>query len=233
MTMYRRALGTVAVSLVASGCAPHSPLLRQDCYDADRQLTSALDPLEANRAIGCGTTDQRGRVPECEAYRREIERLAIVCSGHLPTLMANAVIAYDARQLAKAQQFLDQLFEQRPVPPDAAVLRARIAVEEGNLPFARRILEQQIKLAPAHAGLRETLGATLYLSGQMADAQRELAMAAELGAPAWRIAYHLGLIAEAEGQIENARRFYNDAVAANPAFDTAQARLKGLGRGSQ
>jgi tetratricopeptide (TPR) repeat protein len=208
-------------------------LLRQDCYDADRQLTSALDPLEANRAIGCGTMDQRGRISECEAYRREIERLAIVCSGHLPTLMANAVIAYDARQLAKAQQFLDQVFEQRTVQPDAAVLRARIAVEEGNLPFARRFLDQQIKLAPAHAGLRETLGAALYLSGQMADAQRELAMAAELGAPRWRIAYHLGLIEEAGGRAEDARRLYGEAVAGNPEFAPAQARLKGLGRGSR
>jgi tetratricopeptide (TPR) repeat protein len=234
MTMYRRALGMIAAALLASACAPpRAPLLRQDCYDADAQLSAALDPLEENRALGCGAKDAAGRSYECEAHRREIERLAMVCPGHVPTLMANAVLAYDARQAARAQQFLDQIFEQRAARPDAAVLRARIAIDEGNLPFARRFLDQQIRLSPDHAGLREALGATLYLSGRMADAQRELTAAADLGAPRWRIAYHLGLIEEAAGRTEDAKRFYAEAVAGNPDFAPAQARLKGLGRGAK
>jgi tetratricopeptide (TPR) repeat protein len=159
----------------------------------------------------------------------EIERLALVCPAHVPTLMANAVIAYDEQRPARSQQFLDQILAQPGSHPDAAVLRARIAVDEGNVPFARRLLEQQIRLAPDHAGLRETYGGALYLERQWPEARRELNAAAALGAPTWRIAYHLGLIEEAQGQFDAARRYYAEALAGNPAWAPAQSRLKGLG----
>ena len=35
------------------------------------------------------------------------------------------------------------------------MLRARIAAEEGNLPLARTLLAEQIRLTPNHSGLRE------------------------------------------------------------------------------
>jgi Flp pilus assembly protein TadD len=77
--------------------------------------------------------------------------------------------------------------------------------------------------------LRETYAAALYLTGQTEEARRELDVAADLGAPRWRIAYHLGLIEEASGQVENARRLYGEALAGNPGWAPAQSRLKGLG----
>lgn len=215
-----------AALLVATACATTSPLVHQECYDADAQLVAVLQPLEALRATGCA--GGAGHVSECERLRHEIERLVLVCPGHVPTLMANAVIAYDEHQPVKSQQFLDQILADARSHPDAAVLRARIAIEEGSLPFARRLLKQQIRLAPDHAGLHETYGATLYLERQLPDAARELAAADALGAPRWRIAYHLGLVAEASGRVEEARRYYTEALAANPGWAPAQSRLKGL-----
>lgn len=217
-----------AAILVANACATTSPLVRQECYNADAQLVAVLEPLEALRAKGCDGGAGQGRTSDCGRLRREIERLALVCPGHVPTLMANAVIAYDEHQPVKSQQFLDQILAEARSYPDAAVLRARIAIEEGNLPFARRLLKQQIKLTPDHAGLHETYGATLYLERQLPDAARELAVAGELGAPSWRIAYHLGLVAEASGRLEEARRYYTEALEANPGWAPARSRLKGL-----
>jgi Flp pilus assembly protein TadD len=69
----------------------------------------------------------------------------------------------------------------------------------------------------------------LYLDRQWANAIRELTAAQELGAPLWRVSYHLGLVAEAQGQIDEARRRYTDALEANPGWPIAQARLTGLG----
>jgi predicted Zn-dependent protease len=142
--------------------------------------------------------------------------------------MANAVLAYDDQQPAEAQQLLDLILVQQRSHPDAAVLRARIAVEEGNVPFARRLLEQQIKLVPDHSGLHETFAATLYLDGRMDEARGELTMAGALGAPRWRIAYHLGLIEEAEGRTDEASRFYAEAVQGNPGWVPAESRLRAL-----
>jgi tetratricopeptide (TPR) repeat protein len=229
MTRLRLNTVLVVVSLIPVGCASTAPLARLECYNPDQQLMAALRHLEARRAAGCEAGRTIGETAECERYKREIERLAVVCSTHIPTLMANAVIAYDDRQRAKAQQFLDRIFSEPRSHPDAAVLRARIAVDDGNLPFARRLLQQQIKLAPDHAGLHETYGGVLYLDGQLNGARRELISAGALGAPRWRIAYHLGLVEEAAGNLEAARNYYAEAVAENPGFAQAQSRLSGLG----
>jgi tetratricopeptide (TPR) repeat protein len=201
--------------------------VRQVCSNPDAQLARVLQPLEDLRAKGCDDGANRG-ASECEQLRREIERLSLVCPGHVPTLMANAVIAYDEHRPAQSQQFLDQILSRAQSHPDAAILRARIAIEEGNLPFARRLLEQQINLAPDHAGLHETYGAVLYLGGQLLEARHELTTASALGAPRWRIAYHLGLIEESAGRVDDALRYYAEALEGNPGWTLAQARLNAL-----
>jgi hypothetical protein len=53
-------------------------------------------------------------------------------------------------------------------------------------------------------------------------------MAGALGAPRWRIAYHLGLVEEASGRRDEASRYYSEAVDANPTFEPAKSRLKAL-----
>ncbi|MGQ0736799.1 MAG: hypothetical protein ACT4QD_24490 [Acidobacteriota bacterium] len=210
----------LVATCAASACAARGPLARQECVDPDRQLAAVLKPFEELRASGC--------TAGCEPLRREIERLAVVCATHAPTLMANAVLAYDERQPAAAQQYLDLMLAQPGRHPDAGVLRARIAAEEGNLAFARRLLEAQISLTPDHAGLHETYGAVLYLGRQLVEAVRELTTAEALGAPRWRIAYHLGLIDEAASRWEEAVKHYMEAIAGNPGWAPAESRLKAL-----
>jgi predicted Zn-dependent protease len=228
VTLNRRASAVLAGSLIAAACKTTSPLVHQQCANADAQLASVLQPLEALRAKGCDAVRGGGGASACDRLRQELDRLAVICPGHAPTLMANAVMAYDEHQPAKSQQLLDQILAQSKAYPDAAALRARIAIEEGNLPFARRLLEQHIKLTPDHAALHETYGAALYLGGQLAEARRELHTAGALGAPPWRIAYHLGLVEEAAGRFDEARRYYGEALEANPGWALAQARLKAL-----
>lgn len=209
------------VSAACSTAYPQSrPVLRQECMNPDAQLASVLKPYEERRAGGC--------TQDCVSLRREIERLAVVCPTHAPTLLANAVLAYDDGRLEVAQQLLDQVLGQSGTHPDAAVLRARIAIQEGNLPYAGRLLREQIKLAPDHAGLHETLGGMLFLSRQYAGAMSALSRAAALGAPGWRISYHLGLVQEAEGRLDEAARHYSESLMANPGWPPAQSRLNAL-----
>src|SRR5688572_33343014 len=139
----RRVRAALAACLMTiTGCATRSPLVRQQCYNPDAQLASLLPAFEALRARGCDEATAQGGPSECERLQREIERLAVVCPAHAPILMANAVIAYEDRRPDAAQQMLDQGLAQPRPYPDAAVLRARIAIEEGNIPFARRLLTQ-------------------------------------------------------------------------------------------
>ena len=127
-----------------------------------------------------------------------------------------------------AQQYLDRIFERPASHPDAAVLRGQIAAEQGNLPFARRFLADQIALAPGHPGLHETYAGVLYLSQELDAARRELARAESLGAPRWRVAYHQGLVEESAGDRDAARRLYQEALDKNPGWEPALTRLKAM-----
>ena len=228
MSASRRLCGAIVWSVTSFACATTSPLLRQQCYNPALQLANVLRPLEDLRAKGCRIEESTAGPAQCDRLHQELQRLLVVCPNYAPALMANAVVAYDDQQSVQAQQLLDQVLAQPGRYPDAGVLRARIAIEEGNVPFARRMLEQQIRIVPDHAGLHETLGAALYLEGRMLEATRELTTAGALGAPRWRVAYHLGLIEEAAGQFDEASRHYGEALAGNPAWAQAQSRFNAL-----
>ncbi|MBI4886154.1 MAG: hypothetical protein HY824_03595 [Acidobacteria bacterium] len=231
MTSQRRWRGGLAAILMMTSACASAPLVRQQCYDPDAQLARLMTPYEALRTQGCGAATGDGRPGECDGFKQEIARLGVVCPGHAPTLMANAVIAYDDQQPAESQALLDIILAQPRPYPDAAALRARIAIEEGNLPFARRLLEQHIRLVPDHAGLHETYAAALYLDGQLPEARTELTKAGALGAPRWRIAYHLGLIEEASGRGDDASALYAEALTGNPGWAPAESRLRALRAG--
>lgn len=158
----------------------------------------------------------------------ELERLAFEFPRHVPTLLANAVIAYETRRPEKAQNYLDQIFRVQPSHPDAAMLRARIALDQGNRDSALRLLETQVRYNPDHAGLRETLAAVLVFRGEGKAAMEQLELASRLGAPLWRVQYHRGWIEEREGRHEAARAFYEHAQALNPDSAVVGARIDGL-----
>jgi tetratricopeptide (TPR) repeat protein len=224
----KRLSTAIIVWIAVTGCAAHSPLLHQQCYDADVQLAEILRPLEELRARGCIAGTSRAAGSECDHLEAEIARLAVVCPGHAPTLMANAVIAYDEHRPQDSQQYLDRILSQLRPYPDAAVLRAQIALEEGNVPFARRLVEQQLMLVPDHAGLHEVHAATFFVDRRLEDARAELTRAGALGAPRWRVAYHLGMIEELSGRPDQAARLYMEALQGNPAFTAADSRLRAL-----
>lgn len=223
----KRTILIVLALVAAGGCAPRSARLGQECASADATLRRVLAELERAKMAGCDERSTRG-AGSCVMREAEVDRLALMCQAHTPTLLAAAVIANGSGQTARAQQYLDQVLATPGIHPDAAVLRARLAIDEGNLPFARRFLSEQIALSPDHAELRETLGGALYLSKRLDEARMELLTAMALGAPAWRIAYHLGLIEEAGGHPDIAQTYYRDAIDKNPNWAPARGRLNAI-----
>jgi len=197
-----------------------------DC-NPDSRLAKLMAHYQDCRA-GHIPDGQDGQVLfDCDRVPTEIAHLLLEFPNHAPTLMANAVIAYDAHDPAQAEHYLDRVLAAEPIHPEAAILKSRIGIETGNLPSAKRLLEEQVHLSPDHAGLRESYSAVLYLSGDLRDASTQLDAAERLGAPPWRIAFNRGLIAEKAGDGKKAEQQYEAAVAANPEFKPAQSRLAG------
>lgn len=164
----------------------------------------------------------------CEILRQKILRLATDCPTNRDVLIANALLAFERRDFVRTQQLLDELSALGESLPEAIMLRARIALREGNAPFAIRLLAREIHRTGDHAGLRETYASALYLAAHWDEALAQLGIAKELGAPAWRIAYSQALILEAAARFEEARAAYELALRERPNWKPAESRLRGL-----
>ncbi|MGH0032532.1 MAG: tetratricopeptide repeat protein [Myxococcota bacterium] len=221
-------LAAAAVCL-AVGTACQTPGSNE--YDVEERLEDLLARWETVREHGWTCEEDAPRetpIVDCERIRRDLERLALEFPRSVPVLLANAVIAQQTDRPARSQMYLNALFAIEAVHPDAAVLRARLALRDGNLRFARRLVDEQIELTPDHAGLREVRAAVCYLSGDLEGAQRDLAAAASLGSPASRVAYHEGLVSEAAGRLDEARDHYARALELDADAPRAASRLRGL-----
>lgn len=216
--------GTAVSSMSCASRLP--PRVLDGCFEVASRLDRAWVALQDARAAGCAP-DSYG-VERCDGMRREIERLAQTCPSHPPALFANAILAYDARNLAQAQQWLDTLLAMPAPSPDAAALRARIAIEEGNLPFALRFLARQIRISGDHAGLREVYASALFLDHNYDDAGQQLEIAGKLGAPPFRILFHRALVLESQRRLDEAAALYKEALAANPGWPPAVSRLRAI-----
>jgi tetratricopeptide (TPR) repeat protein len=211
---------------LASGCTSYSFGHRDTETDPDVRLAKLVDEYDQAKA---GQSTREGQIlRDTSRIQLETERLALDIPGHVPTLMACAVMAFEAKETVKAQRYLDAIFHDQPAHAEAAILRSRIAIDEGNLPFARRLLATQVQYAPDNASLREAHSGVLYMSHDLEGARAEILAAEKLGAPAWRVAYNRGLIAEAAGQNEEAQRQYQAAVDGNADFPQARSRLSGM-----
>ena len=216
-------------ALFSSSCADQFPYRRNQCVIPEVQLAEAWEQFIDARSDPAGCVPDEYGHDRCADARRAVQRVAYVCPDYVPAIMATAIIAYEEKQYQRAQQILDSLFSLQKVHPEAAALRGRLALEEGNLPFALRFLSEHVKLSADHAELREVYAAALFLSGRLTEAKIQLDMAAQLGAPAWRVAYHRGLFEESQGHIDEARRYYEQAIRDNPGWmDSPSSRLSGL-----
>lgn len=216
----------VLACLCLAACATRSVRVVPPCATAGARLGVAWAALQRQLTIANGC-DLASRV-DCETLRLQIRRLSIDCPANTDVLMANAILAFEDHNLARAQQLLDELESNGTRSPDAAVMRARIALDQGNLQFALKYLRQQVRLLGDHAGLRETYASALFLNREWDAALVELDVAQKLGAPTWRVAYGQGLIAEEMGRFPEALQRYQEALTAKPGWREAESRLKAL-----
>jgi len=228
---FLRVMMLCVLGVLWSGCASNPSLINQytnQCTAPNLQLSEAWTALEKARTNSGGCRGDGLGHDQCDLLQQEIERIAYVCPQHVPSLMATSVLAFQAGKRTKAQQYLDSILTIQEVHPEAAMLRARIALEEGNLPFAREFVSRHLLLSPDQAGLHELYAAVLFLSDEFEGAKWQLEKAERLGAPRWRVAYHLGLFEERQGHPKEARRLYKEATKLKPEWQQPRARLQGL-----
>jgi len=222
----RGTLGLVGIVLLAA-CQTAVPGYRYEGLGPDERLLDLAEAYEAQADAG-GAGGDPSKLVDGQRLTNELRRLHVEYPTHAPTLFMLAQVTFDEGRPERAAAYLDDLFATHPMHPEGGLLRSRIAIGEGNLTAARRVLEQQIRYVPDHAGLREALGSVAYMEGDLDAARVDVEMARRLGAPLWRVAFNLGLIEEAAGNHEVAAERYEVALRERPDFAPAASRLAGI-----
>ena len=206
----------------------------------DAELASLLGDLRSVRDGNFKVSTQRGS-DAAEKSRHaakvegeiagELRELGFLYPGHVPSLVANAALAYERSDSVGAQKYLDQALSCDPANIPAILLRVRIASEGGNLPYARRKLREQLEILPEVAELRQAYSGVLFLMGEYGEAGAELDMVDRLKGVTngtWQTNYHRGLIAEAEGELDLAHAFFRRSIEQEPSFLPAARRARWL-----
>lgn len=227
-----RWVAAIAASLAITGCA-NMDTYRKAYPDPNERLGHLLALYRINLKEGDGCHEIR-RPPhetlDCTRLIAELDRLVMEFPNHKDLLMANAVLSYKTQRKEVAQLMLDRLLAQPGAHPEAAILRARIALEQGNVIGAVQLLERQAMLAPSNLDLRSALASAYYTQGDYERARNLLMTPGMANHDPPAHSYHLGLIAEAQEDWRAACDHYRRAVGFAPEFAPARARIIGLAR---
>jgi len=165
---------------------------------------------------------------DCQRLIVEIERIYADFPYHERSMMALAAIYYQIQRRDRAQFLLDQLLDVPGSRPEAAILRARIALEEGNAQLAAQVLLRQVLLAPESGELRSALASVYYAEGDIQRARNVLNSSSVTHEHPWILTYHNGLLAEAEKDWLGACQLYLQSLSLRPAYAPALSRIIAL-----
>ncbi|WP_372761978.1 tetratricopeptide repeat protein [Pseudoalteromonas sp.] len=220
----KQLVSPVLVCMLAA-CSSQSNI--EQAFQPNVDLDTALNTYKVSQGqVNCD--DYRQKVTDCDALAAELAALHLRYPSHRRIMLATAVMYYEVSKIQDSQVLLDKLLGQNRPAPEAAILRAQIAMSQGSVKTARKVLLKQLDMVPDHANLYEALSATYYLEGRYKKAQDVLYNANKLGAASWRISYHLGLINEGQKQYSQACHYYRQALQSNPDHSAATGRLLNL-----
>lgn len=226
-----KAIGMMLALALLAGCqssaAPASDPIPGDPDVAVAQLRDSWVMSRADRPYASSNLGSK-KVASRVLLRRQAENIVFRHPNHVDARMLCGIMAYEAGDSDDAARHLDYLLRREPSSPDATLLRARIAIEAGNPMLAERLLVQQARLRPDHAGLRETLASVRFFGGDLTSAHAELDAAEQLGADPARTAYNRGLLVEQSGDSGTAAAHYQRALDLSPGWLVARERMKGL-----
>lgn len=172
----------------------------------------------------------RSQTMDCARLLVELDRLVAEFPSNRRILVANAIFSYKAQRTEIAQLMLDRALAQGGSQAEAAILRARIALEQGNVTGAIQLLERQLMLAPGNLDLRSALASAYYASGEYERARNLLLSVGMKSHNPPEHHYHLGLLAEGEEDWATACAHYRQALGFESDFIPARARIIGLVR---
>lgn len=220
----------VSAFVFLTGCASLSDSYTLAIEDPNAEAEMILEQYyqHLNAGVECHPDHRAKSFADCDGLLVRASHLYTGFPQNERVRLTLALMLYQSDRKAQASFLLDQLLAGSRPRPEAAILRARMAMEEGNTGLASSLLTQQLRNNPLHSQLHEVMSAVHFLNRNYPGAFQELSLSERLGAPDWRVAYHRGLIFEHQRDIAAACEQYVFAYTRNPEFVAPQSRLLAL-----
>jgi Flp pilus assembly protein TadD/predicted AlkP superfamily pyrophosphatase or phosphodiesterase len=194
-----------------------------------RAKLQSLGYLAANEASPMTTKNNRGVGLLADGKFEEAAaefRAALAQEPNQPNLMINLGIALRfAGERREAKALLEKAFLLPEGRRSAGHQLAQLAMEDGNLEGAERLLRSVLERERFASEVRNSLGLVLEKRGRIEEAAREYAESARLDANAAEPRNNLGNLARHDRHGDDAERWYLAAIVADPYFMGAYNNL--------
>lgn len=101
-----------------------------------------------------------------------------------------------------------------------------LSLKEERLGYAEELAERAIALEPENAAYLDTVGWIHYIRGNYDEALRYIQRSVDTGEASAEVLEHLGDVYEALGNSENARKWWQEALNADPERDYLQEKIQ-------
>ncbi|OIO70467.1 MAG: hypothetical protein AUJ58_02930 [Zetaproteobacteria bacterium CG1_02_55_237] len=140
-------------------------------------------------------------------------------------MFSEAVNHYQAGRLDAARVVCKSILAQQAEHAHALHLTGVIAMQQGDLNEAERLIRRALQASPAEVGFLNTLGSLLRRQGRMHEARVCFEQYLELVPKDAEVTCNLANLLKSEGELEQAARLYRQVLTWNPQHLNARLSL--------
>jgi tetratricopeptide (TPR) repeat protein len=200
-------------------------LMQGDVARAERELAPLLTRFPKAPSVLAQMGNVLVAKRDAAGARQRYEQALALDSDHLEALAGLTALDVAARRFDSARGRIDAKLAERPNQPALIELAARAALAANDSAGAERLLRRLIDVAPERLGAYSLL-ARIYVQGNKLEAARtELTRLAEKQERAVGARTLIGMLYEYEGRADEARKVYEQVLAAEPTAAVAANNL--------
>lgn len=216
-------------AVILTGCAGTGQIA--EFQEPNEQLESILSTYGVSPESGVLCQHSSGSNHDCRALASELRTLNASYPEHQEIGLISALVEYQSGRREQAQFVLDLLMANNLEPSvPVYLLRAKIAMDEGNIALARDVIHKGLRHHPGNAEMYNHLAATFYLEGRYERADASLATADKLGLAPWKTNFLLGVLHKERLEYQSACHYFANALNLNAGHKQSIANLIELSR---
>jgi tetratricopeptide (TPR) repeat protein len=224
LSLAREVLTTSPRNPEARLTAARALLANNDLVRAEQELKELASRYPSSPAIEAELGMLYGRKERLDVARQHFERAIKLQPGNPDALLGLVALDLKARRFGEAKVRADSLVSKSPTPTNLT-LAARVYAAVADRPGAERMLKKAIETQPGYLPAYLALGQLYVSQGQLPAARAEFETLARQSVKPVSALTMVGVLLQAEGNVEGARKQYERVLELEPDAPVAANNL--------